>query len=145
MTDIASIFLTSSLTICGGVLVVVLGQVFIRFFLDPITDLRKLIGEIADNLVYYGNVYSNPGMAKKDVIDKARIAFRQNASVLTSRAHALPLYPLFSILRVVPRRSHISEASGNLIGLSNSLVQGDPLINHDRDRQIRKSLGLPAK
>ena len=145
MSEIEKIFLTSSLTICGGVLVIVFGQVFIRFFLDPITDLRKLLGEIADNLVYFGNVYSNPGVAREELIAKARKVFRQNASLLRSRAHAIPLYPFFVILKLIPRQNHISEASRNLIGLSNSLTQGEPRINHERAQQIRTALGLPIE
>lgn len=145
MSEIERIFLTSGLTICGGVLVIVLGQVFIRFFLDPITNLRKLLGEIADNLVYYGNIYSNPGVARDEVTDKARKSFRQNAGLLRSRAHAIPLYPLFAIFKLVPRQNHISEASQNLIGLSNSLIQGEPRINHDRAHQIRVALRLPIE
>lgn len=54
-------FLSVFGTIISGVLVFVLGQIFIEFYLYPKKELNELRGKISWALVYYANVYSNPG------------------------------------------------------------------------------------
>ena len=49
-------WLTVALTILGEVVVFVGGQIAQRFFLEPIQDQRKVIGEIAYVLLYHDNV-----------------------------------------------------------------------------------------
>jgi hypothetical protein len=143
MTEMEKIFLTSGLTICGSVLVLVIGQIIIRFFIDPLIELRRMIGEVADTIIFYANIYANPGVASKEDCDEASEFLRQKASLLRARAKAVPLYSLFSFLRIVPGLKDISVASGNLIGLSNSVHKGDPMENRDRQIKIRNALGLP--
>ncbi len=50
------IILTSSITLCGGILTLVAGQVLIKFLIEPFQNYVKLISEIADSLVLYANV-----------------------------------------------------------------------------------------
>lgn len=143
MTELERIILTSGLTICGSVVVLVAGQVVIRFFIDPIIKLREMIGDIADTIIFYASIYANPGVASDEDSDEASDALRQKASLLRARANAVPLYRLFSFFRIVPNQKAIAKASRNLIGLSNSVHQGDAMENHDRQDQIRKALCLP--
>ena len=56
MTEITKIILTSSLTVMGGVIVLVVGQIVVKFLLEPFQNHRKLIGEIANSLILYANV-----------------------------------------------------------------------------------------
>jgi hypothetical protein len=143
MTELERIFLTSALTICGSVVVLVTGQVIIRFFIDPIIELRRMIGEVADTVIFYANIYANPGVPSKGDSDEASEALRQKASLLQTRAAAVPLYDLFTDLQIIPSSKQISEASRNLIGLSNSVHQGDPAENLNRQKSIRDALSLP--
>jgi hypothetical protein len=143
MTELERIILTSSFTICGSVIVLVTGQVIIRFFIDPIIELRKMIGEVADTIIFYANIYANPGLPSEEDCSQASEALRQKASLLRARAKAVPAYGFFSLLRIVPSQKQISEASKNLIGLSNSVRRGDPMVNYDRQQKIREALGLP--
>lgn len=53
MSELEKIFFTSALTIFGGVLVYVIGQVTSKFLIDPIHEQKKLIGEIGDSLIFY--------------------------------------------------------------------------------------------
>jgi len=142
MTQVELALLTSCLTVCSGVLVLVAGQVLIRFLLDPLTELRKLLGEISDSLTFYAHVYSNPGSPNQDVLAEAKTVLRQRASQLWARALSLPFYWLFSLLRLVPSKKSISTASSNLIGLSNSVFRGDAAENTKRAVEIREALGL---
>jgi len=44
-----------------GVAIFVLGQVLLRFFLEPIQEQRRIIGEIASALVYLANIQDSTG------------------------------------------------------------------------------------
>lgn len=101
------------------------------------------MGEIADALVYYANVYTAPGGTRAELMDEASRIFRQKASLLRVRAHTLPCYRCFAWLGLVPQWESILKVSGNLIGLSNSVHQGDADSNEKRRDEITQILGLP--
>jgi hypothetical protein len=67
MSELDKILLTSGLTIAGGFLVYVFGQIATRFLIDPYHEYRKTVGEIADTLVYYANIYMNPGSGDREL------------------------------------------------------------------------------
>ena len=143
MSELQQALLISALTVCSSVTVLVTGQIIIKFLLDPLTELRKLLGEISDSLTFYANVYANPGQISEEITVEAMRDLRQRSSQLWARALALPLYSLFRFLRLVPSKKQISEASSNLIGLSNSLGSGgDPKTNTEAAVAIREALGL---
>ncbi len=56
MSELYKIILTSSITIFGGILTYAAGQVLIKFLIEPFQNYIKLVSEIADTLVLYGNV-----------------------------------------------------------------------------------------
>lgn len=45
-----------ALTILGGIAIFVGGQILIKFVIEPFYEQSRLIGEIANSLIYYGNV-----------------------------------------------------------------------------------------
>jgi hypothetical protein len=47
-------------TVIIGVVVFILGQVLLRFVLEPIHAQRTIIGEIASAVIYLGNVFAVP-------------------------------------------------------------------------------------
>ena len=55
MTEEYKILLTSALTILGGIVVFASGQIFVKFIVEPLHEQSKLIGEIAESLIYYAN------------------------------------------------------------------------------------------
>ena len=143
MSDLDKILLTSSLTICGGVLILVIGQVLMKLFIEPLFAVRSLISDIADNLVFYAHLYANPGTDSPELRQEAKNVLRQKASHLRARAHVLPLYTLFALIRLIPPRKSVTQASGDLIGLSNGIFDGNPSVNHERQKAIRSALSLP--
>lgn len=145
MSDLDKILLTSFSTICGGVILLVIGQLIIRFLLDPLSDLRKLIGEISDNLIYFANIYMNPGISGVELENVAQHELRKKASLLRAKSNALPLYNFFYFLRLVPSKKNIIVASTNLIGLSNSIHQGNPNINDERANAIFDAFKIPRE
>ena len=145
MSDLFKIFLTSSLTVVGGVLIFVIGQIIEKFLIEPIHEQSNVIGEIADSLIFYADLYSNPGIGKPEEMDEASQALRRQASRLMARTHAIRCYWLMQLLRIVPKHKDILKARQNLIGLSNSIHRNDPglsEVNDARRREIEESLRI---
>jgi hypothetical protein len=143
MSDLLKILLTSGLTIVGGLVVYVFGQIATHFFIDPYHEYRKTVGDIADTLVYYANVYMNPGSSERERMDEASKILRQKASLLRVRAYAIPRYTCFVRLKLVPPLENITKASAALIGLSNNIHSGNFEHNEKRRDEIIRALRLP--
>ena len=137
-----SAVLTSSLTVLVGVSVYVIGQILAKFFIEPIHEQARLIGEIAIDLIFYANVYCNPGGSAPEKMDEASEVLRQKASLLRAKTHAVPWYVLFEVMRFAPKLSDIIKASGDLIGLSNSVHRGDPVQNDRWRKEVEKLLNI---
>jgi hypothetical protein len=123
--ELVKIFLTSGLTIVGGVLVFVLGQVIQKFLLEPVHEQSKAIGEIYFGLVYYAVWCANPGSGKPEDRAAGSDAIRRYASQLQGTTHAIYCYDLFERWGLVPVRQNVDEAVGDLIRISNSIHTGD--------------------
>ena len=113
--------MTASVTIIGGVVVLVLGQLAAKFFIEPIHEQAKLLGEIAHSLTFYANVYGNADLVDAEVPKEASKILRQQASRLRATAWTIRWYWFWQLLGLVPKRKNVLKASENLIGLSNSM------------------------
>lgn len=145
--------LEAILAIAVGVIVYFLGRLFVALFVNPILSLRSLIGEIAESLVFYANVYCNPKVEQQDIIDepseKASEVFRRQASQLKARVHEISWYSLWERVKVVRKEREIEEASSELMGLANS-VRGDPMVganksakeNSRKKEKVEELLGI---
>jgi len=131
---------TACFTVLGGVIVLVLGQVAVKFFIEPLQEYSKLLGEIAHSLTYYANVYSGAGGLSKERVDEASGTLRRQASQLRAAAWTIRWYWLWRVLGMVPRKRDMIEASVNLIGLSNSMVRADP--TDKREQKVKQLLRL---
>ena len=144
MSELFKIVLTSSFTVLGGILVFVVGRIIEKFAIEPIHEQSKLIGEIADSLIFYADLYSNPGSGQREQMDEAKKVLREQASQLIARNNMIPCYKFWRYLSLghLPKRADIIEARKNLIGLSNSIHRGDPYANERRREEIEKRLGI---
>lgn len=140
-----NVFLTASLTVIGGIIVFTSGQLISKFTIEPLYNQKKVIGRIADLLIFYANVYSNPGTGKPEHLKAASEETRKLASELVARTVAIPFYRLWNKLGLVHSLKDVREAQRNLIGLSNSTYKGDPLVNASRTKKIEDSLGIPTE
>jgi len=123
-----------ALTILGGLALLVLGQILIRSFIDPIYKLREIRGKIADALIFHASMYMNPSPRFiDDEIKATRNALRSLGAQLEAKSHAIPFYRFFVFLRAVPSHDAINRARSGLIGLSNSL-QSDHVEHNERRR-----------
>jgi hypothetical protein len=147
MTEWIKIILTSSLTILGGIIVYVAGQIISKFFIEPIHKQAEIIGDISDALVYYAREYSSPGLLPRKKLDEAHERFRQLASLLKAKTYMIKWYRLFTLLGLVPDLLFIEAIARELIGLSNSVYgdSDDGVRNARSANRIRELLGIPLE
>lgn len=120
-------------TIITGVLVFILGQIFLEFVLRPIQEYKKLKGKVAKYLVLYASCYSNPQFVEdgnSEKHDKAGEELRELASEVLAFSETTPNYLITLIL--IPKKEKLKIASENLIGLSNSLYESKSSIRYTR-------------
>ncbi len=140
--ELVKIFLTSGLTIVGGVLVFTLGQLIQKFLLEPVHEQSKALGEIDFGLTYYAQWYANPGTGTPEHMAAASDAIRRSASQLRATTHAIHCYDLCERWGLVPVRQNLEEAVGDLIRISNSIHTGNGRENSQDADHVRKLLAV---
>lgn len=109
-----------------GISVYVLGQLISKFFIEPLYELRKTIGEIQFNLLFYGPTILTPISRSKETSNKASDALSKSSADLFSKLYAVPLYMSFGIL---PSSREIKEAAVQVRALSTFVHEkGDKAI-----------------
>lgn len=148
MSNIWEILFTSALTVIAGTGVYTLGQLIAKFIIEPIHKQKEVIGDIADALVFYANVYSNPGIHAKEKVDEASKRFRQLSGLLRARSYLIPSYDRMAKMKLVLLRTDIEKAASGLMGVSNSVYGGpdESILRQHIDsyvKEIRRALAIP--
>lgn len=112
MSELEKIFLNSSLTVTGGVIIFVVGQIVQKFLLEPLHEQAKAIGETLFCLTHYASWYANPGRGKDDDLTQASNAIRDSASRLKATTNAVVCYGLFAAMRLAPQKENVERAMG---------------------------------
>jgi len=148
LSKLFEIFLTAALTIIGGVIIFVTGQLILRFIVEPIQDLNRLRGEIAYSLIFYSNVYMNVPPPYTDLSednksrDEVQKIFRQLASQLCPKINIIPWSTAWGMLQIVPKFQNVTLATTELIGLSNSIHAVNVDFNRIRREKIETLLNI---
>lgn len=146
------VFWTVFGTVISGVLVYLLGEIVKEIWLDPSRHYKEIRGKVAYALSYYGNVYTDViDLATADmkyieehkrVSDELRILGCELGAIAAMR---------YSFSVGMPKADVLNNASGCLIGLSNSLFTPYNVPdasfdyarkNHDLAVEIRQLLSL---
>lgn len=148
MADIFQAFLTA----LAGITVFVIGQIFLKLFIDPIDDLRKKIRDIADVLIHNDWMITSSApplpetlyqadedselikawrraMGKREELEKLLL---QELSLLKSKAYMVYWHWLFERLRMIPERSSIDLACENIELLCEYFFS----VDIDEDEQV---------
>jgi hypothetical protein len=131
-------------TVLSGVLVFVLGQIVVRFVIDPIKEVKEVLGEIEFAMIYHAPAILTPVGDHKGE-DEAAKAIRELASMLRAKVEVIPLYACWSFLsmRFLPQRENLMNASSHLIGMANSVKKPDRCERNDgRRNKIKQMLGF---
>lgn len=118
-------YITASLTLIGGVLLFSATKVLSDFFLEPLKKRRELLGEIADALIYYANLYANPiPLSRDEPKDSphklASDRMRQLSTLLLSRTYMIPAYNFLEQLGLVIPGKEVDQAASQLMLIANS-------------------------
>src|SRR5690349_19171814 len=105
-------------TIVTGVSVLVVGQAAKSLVLDPVLEMRKVLGEVDYSLFYLAQYYANPLTfehrekltdRQRDRWDSAGDTLRQLGGRLTATANAVVGYGFWELTTLLPPRQSVSE------------------------------------
>lgn len=133
MTDLHKILLTSGLTILGGVLIFVVGQLLSRLVIEPVQELRKVIGEVRFNFAFFAPTIRTPVSRTKERSDRAYDAIMKCSCDLLVRSEAIPFYGLLSFFSCgfIPPKADVADAAKWLRGLTTYLHEtGEKADSH---------------
>jgi len=136
---------TVFLTVLAGVITYVLGQLILKLLIEPASEMKQTIGEIAHSLTEHANVIQNPGVPKEEMITEASRHLRKLSSQLEAHLYLIPIYRFTSKLFFLPSRDRIISAARALMGRSNSVFRAEQGIykqNARRTETICDSLGI---
>ena len=107
----------------AGVLVFAITTTLAKLALEPVFEVRRLIGRIAHALVFYADIYSNPTLTTDQEGMDTKRALRDLSSDLFAVTESLPreLWAGWAALKVLPPRTSVLNAAKFLIALSNGL------------------------
>lgn len=135
-------------TVVVAVTILVVGQIIIKFVIEPIHEQKKVIGEIVDALDYYADVYFNLMLTSEERTQEASKRFRQLATTLKAKTHLIPRYTLLSQLGFVHGYKDMVEVCAKLSGLSNSCRKPRPGVSDKTEhcesyrKRIKEILGV---
>jgi hypothetical protein len=115
------------LTVFSGVLVFVIGQIFIKLVIDPVHQFKRIISDISLALIQYANVWHSPDLPyeeDKELLE-ATGEFRKLASLLNASRYLIPIYNQTSIFFFLPEEKALDSVNENLIALSNLLQNSE--------------------
>ena len=102
----------------AGVTVYVLGQLLSKFFLEPLHELRKEIGNIRFTLALHRKAIHTPAGRKCETSKAAEKALLECSCNLLAKLHGIPLYLIVRHICRLPKRKDMEYVSVQLRGLS---------------------------
>jgi len=145
--ELSKIVITAGLTIMGGIFLLVIGQLFEKFSIEPLRRYRETVGEIAVSLIYFANIYLNPGadIHDRETLNEVSQNLRRLASELVAGTNSIHPYLLFKWLHWIPSEENVRLAASNLIRLSNGLFRSGAReinVNEERRQEIIHLLSI---
>src|SRR5688572_1825903 len=82
----------------AGVAVFVIGQLLAKFFIEPLHELRKAVGQVRFNLAFHAPTIHTPIGRSEETSDQAREALMKSSCDLIADLHAIPGYHITRFL-----------------------------------------------
>ena len=151
MTELEKIFVTSAVTIGGGLFLYATGQLLSKFFIEPIHELKKTIGEVRFNLAFHAPIIHTPISRNPERSQNAYEALMKSSCDLLTRVNAIPFYSRLSSFlgKFLPSKKDIVDSAGQLRVLSTYVHETDDAkANYSLDTitnlvtRIETNLGL---
>ncbi len=97
----------------------VAGQIAQKWYIDPIQDLQKTIGEIRSAVLVYANTADQ--RVEEDLQKEARRTLRKLSGDLLGKRRVIAHYRFFERLGLLPTKESINKAAEGLVLMSNSV------------------------
>lgn len=107
------------LPVVVGVSIFVLGEIAKDFILKPLYDYKEWIGNTSHKLKFHANTIASSGV-NQSLVDQARGDMRDLSCNLESRYMKILCSKPLSVVKFIPDRESIKQASKDLILLSNT-------------------------
>lgn len=152
MTETLRIFLTAAITLIGGLLLLVSGELVKSLVIEPLRKYKEQAQQTLDRIDYYANRLTSPfpatpSLEVQEYIRNMNDQLRSAATQLSSKYASISLRPTLVALNMIPPAESIAKAHGALIYLHNStLYTGamneahNPNANHDMMNQVTSAL-----
>lgn len=130
MTDLEKILLTAAITILGSVIVFVVGQLLSKFLIEPVQELKRVIGEVRFNLAFFAPTIHTPISRTPERSAEAYAAIMKSSCDLFAKAEAIACYH-FIPAKLLPSMSDVTKAATDLRALSTYLSENyNKATNH---------------
>jgi len=130
--------LTVFFTVLSGVFTFVTGQIIVKLIVDPVNDMKKTIGQISHTLIERAAIIGNPGLSEMEVMLGTSEELRALSSKLQAHLYLVPKYSITARIFRLPTFKQVSDASTELIGLSNSVFRSTPDVYEVNAKRVEK-------
>jgi len=113
--------MTTIIPVIVGVMTFIVGQVVVKFLIEPSAELKKFLGKVTYDLIFYANWYSGEEPVPDEIEKEVSQVLRSDASKLHEYVNTIPKYDWIARLLHLPKREAMVSSAGELIGLSNSI------------------------
>jgi hypothetical protein len=143
---------TAVLTVLIGVTVIVLGQIAQRFFIEPIQEQKKVLGEVTFAVRYYSGTllfgvgtvpqHHELGGSPEARKEASETLYKLSAEVRASLSE-VPRYRVFERLGFVKKKEAVEEVALKLQGWALYVKMGDSTAAARHRAAVAKALGIP--
>jgi len=137
--------LAGFLAILTGLATLVLGQIALKLFIDPVHEFKRVIADISSALIEYASIFGNPGRLGEENERRVSGELRKLSSRLNAQMYLIPAYGMTSRAFCLPTKQKVTEASEYLIGLSNGFGGNNPdqgTLNVYKAQHVRDALSI---
>ena len=109
----------------GAISVYIVGQLLTKFFIEPLHELQKTVGEVRFNLAFHAPTIHTPIGRTSETSNAAQEALMKSSCDLIAKVHTIPIYALtrFFAFSALPSRKSVEQAAVHLRGLSTYVHQ----------------------
>ena len=138
MNDFLRIILTASLTLIGGILLLMLSKIFV----EPIQELKKIIGEIAAYVFKSHSLLTDEPEPNEDELKTTTEKLQELSARFRAAINTVPYFPLFAFTRILPRKKDLLTAAGYLSKISYAPHESDKGKISEKIEELYKLLNL---
>lgn len=120
--------------IISGVIIFVIGQIIQNFILKPLQEYRKVVGQIDNELKFSANIITDE-LSHTGEDNRIKCSKRLRELSCNLESNYKQLFFRF-------KNKKVSEASGLLLGISNSLIMNKNGENGNNIKEIRRLLNI---